>query len=133
MNKTIQKRDVEQIQDDAQSPSIDVSVERQGDVAGASELHAELDSIADSMDVHGFKCVHEECGLVHNHDTTKHRSSDSFDMSDDEAAQMEMSPNCHCGLGEAARTGVEGAPSPSKANDMAPVPDSAVRHMDRTL
>jgi hypothetical protein len=54
-------------------------------------------------------------------------------MSDDEAAQMEANPNCHCGLNEAARTGVDGAPTPNKANDMAPIPDSMTRHLDSTF
>jgi len=89
--------------------------------------------MADSMDVSGFKCVHEQCGLVHNHDTTKHRGGDSFDMSEDEAAQMEANSVCHCGLNDAARSGVEGAPSPSRANEMAPIPDSMTRHLEKTL
>jgi hypothetical protein len=129
MNKQIQRTDLEQIQEDTASPEVDVSVKRR-DVSGAEQLHAELDAMADSMDVTGFKCVHEKCGLVHNHDTTKHRGGDSFDMSDDEAAQMEANSVCHCGLNEAARTGVEGAPSPSRANDMAPIPDSMTRHLE---
>ena len=132
MNKQIQRTDLEQIQKDTSSPEVDVSVERR-DVGGAEQLHAELDEMADSFDVTGFKCVHEECGLVHNHDTTKHRGGDSFDMSEDEAAQMEANSVCHCGLNDAARSGVDGAPSPSRANDMAPIPDSMTRHLDSVL
>jgi hypothetical protein len=132
MNRAIQRTDLEQIQEDTASPDVDVKVERR-DVGGADQLHAELDAMADSMDVGGFKCVHEECGLVHQHDTTKHRGSDSFDMGEDEAAQMEANSVCHCGLGNAARTGVDGAPSPSRANEMAPIPDSMTRHLDSTL
>lgn len=132
MNKQIQRTDLEQIQEDTASPEVDVRVERR-DISGADQLHAELDAMADSMDVTGFKCVHEQCGLVHNHDTTKHRGGDSFDMSEDEAAQMEANSVCHCGLNDAARSGVEGAPSPSRANDMAPIPDSMTRHLEQTL
>jgi hypothetical protein len=132
MSNQIQRTDMEQIQEDTQSPEMDVSVERK-DVSGSEQLHAELDAMADDMDVSGFKCVHEECALVHNHDTTKHRGSDSFDMSDDEAADMEANSVCHCGLGEAARTGVDDAPSPSRSNEMAPIPDSMARHLDQNL
>jgi len=135
MTKQIQRTDLEQIQEDSGSVDVDVvdvSVERR-DVDGAEQLHAELDSMADSMDVTGFKCVHEKCGLVHNHDTTKHRGGDSFDMSEDEAAQMEANSVCHCGLNDAARSGVEGAPSPSRANEKAPIPDSMTRHLEKTL
>jgi hypothetical protein len=124
---------MEQIHKDSQSPSVDVSVKRERGVEGGAELQSALNEMANGMDVTGFKCVHEKCGLVHNHDTTKHQGGDSFDMSDEEAAQMEFNSTCHCSLNEAARTGVDGAPSPSKANDMAPVPDSVTRHLDATL
>jgi len=133
MTEQIQRTDLEQIQELSQQPDVEVTVEGRDDVGGAAQLQSSLDAMADSFDVSGFKCVHEECGLVHNHDTTKHRGSDSFDMSDDEAASMEANPNCHCGLGEAARTGVEGAPSPDDANDMAPIPESMARHLDSSL
>lgn len=129
MNRTIQRTDLEQIQEDTASPEVDTSVERR-DVAGADQLQSELNAMADSMDVSGFKCVHEQCGLVHNHDTTKHRGSDSFDMDEEEAAQMEANSVCHCGLNDAARNNVDGAPSPSRANEMAPIPDSMTRHLD---
>jgi len=131
MQTQIQKTDLEQIEQDT-TPGIDVSVSRKS-ISGANALHSSLDAIADSFDVTGFKCVHEKCGLVHGHDTTKHRGSDSFDMSEDEAAKMDANPNCHCGLGEAARTGVSGAPTPERANSMAPVPDSMARHLDETF
>jgi hypothetical protein len=130
--KQVQRTDLEQIQEDAQSPDVDVSVERR-DISGASELQSELGAMADSMDVTGFKCVHEKCGLVHGHDTTKHRAGDSFDMSDSEAAEMEANSVCHCGLNDAARSGVEGAPSPSQANSRAPIPDTMTRHLDQSL
>lgn len=126
----LQKTEVEQIQEDHTAP--EVSVERKPDVAGADQLHAEAESMADSFNVGGFKCAHEKCGLVHSHDTTKHRASDSFDMSDDEAASMEANPNCHGGLNELARTGVANK-SPDQANRTAPIPDEMSRHLDATL
>lgn len=129
--KSIQRTELEQIQEEATSPSI--TVERKPDVAGAEQLHSELGAMAESFNMTGFKCAHEECGLVHNHDTTKHRYSDSSDMSDEEAASMEANPNCHCGLNEAARAGDADAPSPSRANSMAPIPDSMSRHIDRSI
>lgn len=131
--RAIQETDLEQIQKDTQSPEVNFSVDKDEGIGGGGKLQAALDDISEGMDVTGFKCVHEKCGLVHGHDTTKHRTSDSFDMSEDEAAQMDTNPNCHCSLNEAARTGVEGAPSPSRANDMAPVPDSMQRHLDATF
>lgn len=133
MTEQIQRTDLVQIQEQSQKSEIDVSVKGKMDVGGVQQLHDSLDAMADSFDVSGFKCVHEECGLVHNHDTTKHRGSDSFDMTGDEAASMEANPNCHCGLGEAARTDVDGAPSPGRANDMAPIPESMARHLDSSL
>lgn len=129
--KAVQRTELEQIQEDAKAPSI--TVERKPDVSGAEQLHSELGAMADSFDMTGFKCAHEECGLVHNHDTTKHRASDSFDMGDSEAAQMEANSVCHCGLNELARRGFDGAPSPSRANSMAPIPDSMSRHIDRSV
>lgn len=128
--ETIQKTELEQIQDEHQAPEISVDVETRRDVAGAETLHGALNEMADDFRASGFKCVHEACGLVHNHDTTKHRASDSFGMGDDEAADMEFNPNCHCGLNELARRGHADAPSPSRANSMAPIPDSASRAMD---
>lgn len=130
--KQIQRTDLEQVQEEAEQPEIDLSVKRgRSDIEGAQELQSELGSMADSFNVRGFKCVHQDCGLVHGHDTTKHRGSDSFDMSEDEAAQMEFNPNCHCSLNEVARSGVDGAPSPSRANEMAPVPDSVIHSLDK--
>jgi len=128
--KMVQRTELEQIQESAEAPSI--TVERKPNVSGAEQLHAELGNVADSMDVEGFKCAHEECGLVHNHDSTKHRYSDSSGMSDEEAAKMESNPNCHCGLNEAARSGHADI-SPSEANSMAPIPDSMSRHIDASI
>lgn len=122
----LQRTDVEEVTEEHTAPEI--QVERRPDVQGAAQLHAEVESVADSMDVRGFKCVHEKCGLVHGHDTTKHRGSDSFDMSEDEAAQMEANPNCHCGLNELAHKGVANK-SPSQANSTAPIPDEMSRHL----
>lgn len=131
MQKQIHETDLEQIEEDTATP--EVSVEREPDVGGASELQAELGEMADSFGVGGFKCAHPECGLVHGHDTNKHRASDDFDMSEDEAADMEANPNCHCGLNELAHRDVDDAPTPSRANDMAPVPDTMARHLDHTF
>jgi hypothetical protein len=133
MQDTIQKTGIEQIQQQCQSP--DVQVEKRPDIGGAGELQSALGEIADEFDTRdGFKCAHPKCGLVHEHDTNKHRASDDFDMSVEESAEMEANPNCHCGLGELARRDdVSDAPSPSRANDMAPVPDKMARHLDSSL
>lgn len=131
MQETVQRTELEQVEEDAASP--EVTVEAKPDIAGAEQLHAEVEAMAEDFSVGGFKCAHEECGLVHNHDTNKHRASDSFDMSDSEAAQMEANPNCHCGLNELARVGADGAPTPSQANSRAPIPDSMSRHIDKSL
>jgi hypothetical protein len=128
--KAVQRTELEQIQEDAKTPSITVEARR--DSVDAGQLHGELGEMADSFDMTGFKCAHEECGLVHNHDSTKHRYSDSSDASEAEAAQMEANPNCHCGLNEAARRG-DADVSPSRANSMAPIPDSMSRHIDSSL
>lgn len=131
--ETIQRTELEQVQE--QTPEVGVDVDVKGDrgIGGGAELQSALGEMADGFDVRGFKCVHEQCGLVHGHDTTKHRTTHSFGMGDDEAASGEANPNCHCGLNEAARKGVPGAPSPSNANSTAPIPDSMTRHLDRTV
>jgi len=132
MQDTIQKTKSEQIQKQTQVP--EVQVEERPDIQGAAELQSALGEIADEFGVGGFKCAHPQCGLVHSHSTNKHRASDDFSMSSDEAAEMEANPNCHCGLAELARRGdVSGTPSPSRANDMAPVPDEMARHLDSSL
>lgn len=120
----IQQTDVEQIESDPSSP--EVSIEGEVSVSGASTLHSTLDSMADSFDVRGFKCT--ECGLAHMHDTTKHRTSDSFDMSYSEAASMEYNSNCHCGYNEAAHKGIADV-SPEQAARTAPIPDETQREM----
>jgi len=128
MNQTYDMIDAEQIERKTTSPSITVGTTPE--IVGADVLHETIDEVAEGFSVGGFKCVHEKCGLVHNHDTTKHRASDTFDMSDEEAASMEANPNCHCGLGELARRGVSGAPDVDRAESMAPIPDSMARHLD---
>lgn len=96
------------------------------DKAGASELAQEVDATADGFEVRDFKCV--ACGLTHGHTTDKHRASDvdGFDMSAGDAGDMDMNPNCHCGVHElAARPdhyGVDGDVAQGRA-DKAPVPE----------
>lgn len=127
--QTLEQTDLEEVTDDEHtSPS--VQVEARPDVEGAAQLHGELDEIAGDASVSGFKCSHEECGLVHTHDTTKHRASDDFGMSEEEAASMESNSVCHCGLNELARKDVDGAPTPSRANTLAPIPNEMSRHLD---
>lgn len=128
MNETYDMIDAEQIERKTTSPSITVGTTPE--IVGADVLHEAIDEVAEAFTVGGFKCVHEQCGLVHNHGTTKHRASDTFDMSEEEAASMEANPNCHCGLGELARRGVAGAPDVDRAESMAPIPDSMARHLD---
>jgi len=128
MERQIQRTGIEQITEDAETPSI--QVEARPDVSGAEQLHGSLDEMAGSFSVSGFKCAHEDCGLVHTHDTTKHRASDDFDMSESQAASMEANPNCHCGLNALARRDVDGAPTPSRANKKAPIPNEMARHLD---
>ena len=128
MTETIQKTQIEQIQDTASSPSVEMR--RDPGIGGGEKLMEAIDSMADDMSVDGFKCAHPECGLTHSHPTNKHRAGDSFDMSHEDAASMEANPVCHCGLNQMAHEGVEDAPTPSKANDMAPIPDSMARHIE---
>lgn len=128
MVKQIHRTEVEEIHEESGTTDFDVSVTRKGGITGASELHSELQEAAGSFEVSGFKCSHDECGLVHGHHTTKHRASDSFDMSDDEAAGMEMSPNCHCGLNQLAQEGSISMDA-SEANRKAPIPEDAMQHI----
>lgn len=129
--EAIERTELEEVQDSATEMS--VQIEARPDVEGAAQLHGELENIAEDADVSDFKCAHQNCGLVHTHDTTKHRGSDDFDMSEEEAASMESNPNCHCGLNELAHKGVEGAPTPSRANSKAPIPSEMTRHLEKTL
>ncbi|EGQ44298.1 MAG: hypothetical protein J07AB43_00640 [Candidatus Nanosalina sp. J07AB43] len=136
-----QFRSVEAIEQDVETPSI--TIEEDGDgaggrggqsaepvVEGATELHNTLSELARESDVSDFKCAHPQCGLVHEHTTNKHRASDDFNMSVDEAASMEANPNCHCGLHETAERGVIGAPSRESANNQAPIPPAMDSHID---
>ena len=129
--KQITKSEMEQKQEQTSGPAIDVEGP-QFSIEGSRDLHATLDDAADDMSVRGFKCV--KCGLAHMHDTNKHRASDSTSMSEDEAAEMEFNPNCHCGYNELAHRGaaygVEDTPSPSQAASTAPIPDATRRQME---
>lgn len=95
-----------------------------GETDGLEELQDELVGIAESFRVGDFKC--DACGLAHGHDTNKHRISDSFDISPEEAAEMTMNPNCHCGYNESAHRGdvygIDG-PNPQAAARRAPIPE----------
>lgn len=123
----MQRTGLEQVQEDAGTPEVSVSFDPETDQA--QELQGMLEDAADSFTVTGFKCAHEECGLVHGHATNKHRTSDSFDVSPAEASEMEANPNCHCGLNEAAHEGLQGAPDPTAANEKAPIPESMSEHL----
>lgn len=98
-------------------------------------LHDQLEDIADSFNVDGFKCV--KCNLVHGHDTTKHQLSGSFDIDEtDSATELEYNPVCHCGVHEAARhgsdVGIDEDAASSVAGD-APIPPETSREMDSEL
>ena len=123
--KQIEKTELEQVQEEAEAPEVSVEADAVS-VEGSENLHASLDDAADGFDVSGFKCV--KCGLAHMHDTTKHRTSDSADVSDSEAASMDYNPNCHCGYNEAAHKDVVDA-SPQSAASTAPIPDETAREM----
>lgn len=103
-------------------------------IEGAEELHSGLDEIADSFDVTGFKCA--KCGLVHMHDTTKHRLSDTFDVDESIAGSTEYNSVCHCGVQAAARNGSEYGIDEESAAEIAsnaPVPPEAATAMDEEL
>lgn len=131
MNKTIQEveqTEVEQMQEEVQSS---IQVEDGSTKVEAGSLHAELDDSVEDFRVSGFKCA--QCGLAHMHDTNKHRASDSFDMTDDEAASMDYNPNCHCGVNELARRGSDfGVDERSAAGTAsgAPIPDATTQEMN---
>jgi len=129
----IQKTDAKVIQEDATQPEVEVDA-----VANSSDLSVEagglqksLDTVADGFSVRGFKCA--KCGLAHMHDTNKHRATDSFDMGDSEAADMEFNPNCHGGVNQLARNGSEYGVdewSATKTAKNAPVSDEATRELN---
>lgn len=124
----IEQQQVERVSVDEHGISVDAEL---GTSVEASGLHESLHEIADSFDVTGFKCV--KCGLAHMHDTTKHQLSKDFDISDEDAADMEYNSVCHCGLQEAARHGSDmGIDEASAANvaGNAPIPPEASREMN---
>lgn len=133
----IQKTDAEVIQEEAEAPEVSfdgLSAEDSGLSVQAAGLQEALGRVADGFDVGGFKCA--KCGLAHMHDTDKHRASDSFDMSEDEAASMEYNPNCHCGVQELARHGSDygvDESSASRTASGAPIPDDAAREMNEAF
>ena len=127
--KQIQQTDVEQIDSGAASET-DVSVDSLS-IENADSLHSTLDHMADSFDVRSFKCT--ECGIAHMHDTTKHRASDSFDMTAAESVEMlDMNPNCHCGYNESAHRGIADV-SPDEAASIAPIPDETARSIEQSI
>jgi hypothetical protein len=133
----IQKTDAQLIQEEAAQPEVSVegsASEDEGVSVEAMGLQAALDGIAEGYNVDGFKC--SKCGLAHMHSTNKHRATDSFDMSDDEAASMEFNPNCHCGVQELGRHGSDyGVDEGSAASTAgsAPIPDDAAREMNESF
>lgn len=121
--ETIQKTPAEQIE--RGEPTIDAGIGSGGSpTIEAESLHDSLGEMADGFDVTGFKCV--KCGLVHMHDTMKHRLSDTFDIGENDAAtQFDYNSVCHCGVQEAAQSGDEHGIDQSRASDIAddaPVP-----------
>lgn len=94
------------------------------------ELQAEIEMTAEGFRVSDFKC--QKCGLAHGHDTDKHRASDSFELSHEEAAEMDFNPNCHCGAHELAQRGGDFGVDESKAANTArsaPVPESVKKQL----
>jgi hypothetical protein len=123
LNQTEMVEEIGRRDHDELDPSVSVD--------GVAELHDTLDSMADSLDVSGFKCVN--CGLVHGHDTTKHRATDTFDIDAETAASMDANPNCHCGPQELARRGDDYGVDEQEAAGVAskaPVADEVSREMD---
>lgn len=112
-------------------PKSDMEVELEvGAGEGLEELEAEIDSTAESFRVSDFKC--QACGLAHGHDTDKHRASDSFSLSHDEASEMNMNPNCHCGAHELAARGSDFGVDEGEASRVAsgaPVPESVKKRL----
>jgi hypothetical protein len=128
MNKQI--TDTEQR--DTMDESIPSSVTFTGETSvDASGLHQTLDAVASDFRVTGFKCA--ECGLAHMHDTNKHRASDTFDLSFDDASSHTTNPNCHCFLHEAKHRGEDMGVDPSRAAEIAesaPIPDSMAKRLE---
>lgn len=127
MQENTQKK-VERVSVEDRDVSVDADL---GATIDADGLQETLHEIADSFDVTGFKCV--KCGLVHQHDTTKHRLSDSFDIDDSDTSDIEYNSVCHCGLQEAARHGddfgVDEQDARSTASN-APIPPESSKELD---
>lgn len=126
--EALKQTGIEQIQEQAETPEL--QTEGAVRVSGGEELQASLGSLANSFNVRAFKCV--KCGLAHEHDTVKHRVSDSFDISEEDAAtDMEFNSVCHCGYNEVAargeQYGIGDGPTPDRAFRQAPVSDSVIR------
>lgn len=116
-----------ELQDHAAEVDPTVSVE----AAGLQEM---LREDADTFDVTGFKCVN--CGLVHSHDTTKHRLSDDFDISEEDAASLDSNSVCHCGVQEAGRHGDELGIDEDRAAsvaEQAPIPPESSRELNEAF
>jgi hypothetical protein len=127
----IEQEQVEQFSVDEPSFEAEAVV---GTTVDAEGLHESLSEMADTFDVTGFKCV--ECGLAHMHDTTKHRLSDTFDVSESDAASMEYNSVCHCGVQEAGRHGSdlgidESAAARTASN--APIPPESSQEMNNAF
>jgi len=120
---------------DAMNESIPSSVTFSGEtVVEVPGLHQTLDGVASEFRVTGFKCA--ECGLAHMHDTNKHRASDTFDVSFEDAASHTTNPNCHCFLHEAKHRGDEMGVDPSRAAEIAesaPIPDSMAKRLESSF
>lgn len=129
--ETLEKQQVELTKPGDHEVSVDVDASTSVEASG---LQDSLDEMADSFDVTGFKCV--KCGLVHMHDTTKHRLSDTFDIDESDAADLEYNSVCHCGVQEAGRHGNDFGIDESEAASIAesaPIPPESSREMDETL
>lgn len=128
MKQTIKE---ETIQEETDTSS-DIDVSSGVEIEGGSSLKETIEDGASSMDVRGFECA--DCGVHHNHDTTKHKASDSFALGEgDSAESLEMNGVCHCGYNEVAMRGSElglsGTPDTSGAFNTAPIPEDVHREM----
>jgi hypothetical protein len=130
--ETLEQTEIEQIDTSQVAPDVEISVG--STVNGGEALQDALGDIADSFGATGFKCV--KCGLAHMHDTTKHRLSDSFDVSPSEAASNEYNPTCHCGVQEAGRHGSDYGVDETEAASVAssaPIPAETRRELDEAF
>jgi hypothetical protein len=129
--QVVEQTQVEEVSTDHES--LDVSIEA-GVSVETNDLQARLGEMADDFDVTGFKCV--KCGLVHMHDTTKHRLSDTFDVSESDAASMDYNSTCHCGVQEAGRHGSDLGIDEGEAASIAesaPIPPESSRELDEAF